>query len=57
MKGLVLTGIAALLMATSAVHAQAPASEKWEADGRMCYIHKWFYDQDPLVDVKSTGCG
>jgi hypothetical protein len=44
---LLLTGIAALFLATGAVHAD---SEKWEASFRQCHIRKWF-SKDELEQI------
>jgi hypothetical protein len=42
-----LAGVAALLIATSAAHAD---SEKWEASFRQCHIRKWF-SKDELAGI------
>src|SRR5215469_16666573 len=47
MKKLLLAGIAALLMATAAAHAD---NEKWEASFRQCHISKWF-SKDELAAI------
>jgi hypothetical protein len=47
MKKLLLTGVAALLLATGAAQAD---SEKWEASFRQCHIRKWF-SKDELANI------
>jgi len=47
MKYVLLIGIAALLLATGATHAE---SEKWEASFRQCHIRKWF-SKDELAAI------
>jgi hypothetical protein len=41
MKKILLSGIAALLLATGAAHAGYSFSTKWEANVRYCAIFKW----------------
>src|SRR5262245_1706408 len=47
MRKLLLTGIAALLLATGTAHAD---NEKWEAVFRQCHIRKWF-SKDELANM------
>ena len=47
MRKVLLAGVAALLMVTSAAHAD---SEKWEASFRQCHIRKWF-SKDELAGI------
>ena len=47
MKKALQAGVAALLLATGAAHAD---SEKWEASFRQCHIRKWF-SKDELANI------
>jgi hypothetical protein len=47
MKKLLITGVAALFLATGTAHAD---SEKWEASFRQCHIRKWF-SKDELAAI------
>jgi hypothetical protein len=46
-KKTLLTGVAALFLATATAHAD---SEKWEASFRQCHIRKWF-SKDELAAI------